>query len=111
MRLGFLRLSLRSRGVGVSAALLLATAALAGLSIQSVYREAQVRRQLITDTHRTIADVVSVRLDAAMLEADRGLVAELQTVEPRAEALLKKLESFEAAHSWLQPLVLASRPL
>ena len=43
----------------VFAAILLATAALAGLSIQSVYREAQVRKRFIADTHRSIAELVS----------------------------------------------------
>jgi signal transduction histidine kinase len=94
--------------VGVSAALLLATAALSGLSIQSVYREAQVRRRLITDTHRSIADVVSARLDAAMQDADRAVADEIQNVKPQAQTLLKKFQELEGSRPWLQLLVLVS---
>ncbi len=104
MRLVSLRLSLRRRGVGVSAALLLATAALAGLSIQSVYREAQVRRRLITDTHRSIADVVSARLDAAMQATDRAIADEIQTIKPQAQTLLDKFQELEGSRPWLNRL-------
>ena len=54
-------------------AVLLATAALAGLSIQSVYREVQVRKRFIADTHRSIAELVSARLETAMIDADRSI--------------------------------------
>jgi hypothetical protein len=108
MRLGSLRLSLRRRSLGVSAALLLATAALAGLSIQSVYREAQVRRRLISDTHRSIADVASARLDAAMQDADRAVADEIQNVKPQAQTLLNKFQELEGSRPWLHPLVLVS---
>ncbi|MBI4471891.1 MAG: HAMP domain-containing histidine kinase [Acidobacteria bacterium] len=102
------KISALRRGWGVSAALLLATAALAGLSIQSVYREAEVRQRLIADTHRSIADVVSARLDAAMLEADRAAAVELQAVDSQAKPLLKKFQELEASRPWLQPIVLVS---
>src|SRR5438045_8276416 len=102
MRSGSAKISGLRRGVGVTAALLLATAALAGLSIQSVYRETQVRRRLITDTHRSIADLVSARLDAAMREADRASAAEIQAIEPRLAALQKKFDELEASRPWLQ---------
>jgi hypothetical protein len=108
MRPGFGKILAFRRGLGVSAALLLATAALAGLSIQSVYREAQVRKGLIAATHRSIADVVSARLDAAMLDADRAASGELQGVEPRAEIVLQKIQQLEASGPWLEPLVLVS---
>ena len=89
----------------VSAALLLATTALAGLSIQSVYREAQVRKRLIEDMHRSIADVIA-RLDAAMIEEERAATAELQSVPPRSARLLGKMREMEQFRPWLAPLVL-----
>ena len=94
------------RGWGL-AALLLATAALAGLSIQSVYREAQVRKRLVADTHRSIADVLSAQLDAAMGEADRATAAELSVMGTHGEPLLEKIRDIETSRPWLQPLVLA----
>jgi signal transduction histidine kinase len=109
MRFSFAKLSAFHRGFGVSAALFLATTALAGLSIQSVYREAQVRKRLIADTHRSIANLVTVRLDTAMSDADRTAVAEIQMIEPHAEALLKKFGELEGTRPWLEPLVLVSR--
>lgn len=87
---------------------MLATAALAGLSIQSVHREAQLRTRFITDTHRSIAEVVSARLDAAMVDADRAVAAALQSIEPRPDTLFKALESLEASQPWVQPLVVVS---
>ena len=91
------------------AALLLATLALAVLSVQAVRREALVRTRLIIDTHRSLADLVSARLDAAMAEADRAVATDLQASGAGAEALLKKLQEIEASRPWLQPLVLVSR--
>ena len=108
MRVSLPRLGNSRRGWGISAALVLATAALAGLSIQAVYREAQLRTRFITETHRSIAEVVSARLDAAMVNADRAVAAALQSIEPRSDALFKALESLETAQPWVQPLVVVS---
>src|SRR5262245_19720118 len=96
------------RSAGVFAAILLATAALAGLSIQSVYREAQVRKRFLSDTHRSIGELVSARLETAMTDADRSVAAAIQGIEPRAENLLRKIDDIESAQPWLMPLVLAS---
>jgi signal transduction histidine kinase len=99
----------KRRGLGVFAALLLAMLALAILSVQSVYREAQVRRRLIVDTHRNIADVVSARLATEILETDRAIAGAIESLQDRSsETLLKALDSLEALHPWAQPLVLVS---
>jgi hypothetical protein len=99
------------RGLGVLAALLLATAALAGLSIQSVYREAQVRKQFIADTNRSIADLVTARLDAAMADADRSVAAAFESIEHHTPGLLRKIHEVESVQPWLAPLVVISAPL
>lgn len=93
---------------GVFAAILLATAALAGLSIQSVYREARVRKQFLSDTHRSIGELVSARLETAMTDADRSVAAAIQGIEPRAENLLRKIDEIESTERWLGPMVLMS---
>jgi signal transduction histidine kinase len=76
-----------------------------------VYREAQMRKRLISDTHRSIADLISVRLDAAMQDEDRAVADEIQTVKLQAQTLLNKFQELEGSRPWLQPLVLvSSRP-
>jgi signal transduction histidine kinase len=73
-----------------------------------VYREAQVRKRLIADTHRSIADIVTARLDAAMNDANRTVSEELQKAGSSADALFRKIDEVEAASPWLAPLVLKS---
>jgi hypothetical protein len=103
----FAKLAGSGRAMGVFAALFLAMAALAGLSIQSVYREAQVRKRFIADTHRSISELVSARLDTAMLDADRSLAAAIRGDEIRVDNLLKKIRQIESAQPWLAPVVVA----
>src|SRR6476469_1091119 len=107
MGLQFAKLTGSRRAIGVFAVLFLATAALAGLSIQSVYREAKVRKRFIADTHRSISELVSARLDTAMVDADRSLATAIQGDEIRVGNLLKKIHQIESAQPWLAPVVVA----
>jgi hypothetical protein len=91
MSSGFAKVPESRRRVGVFAALFLATAALAGLSVQSVYREAQVRKQFITDTHRTIAELVSARLETAMIDSDHSIAAAMEGIGLPADQLVRTI--------------------
>jgi hypothetical protein len=65
-RRAFATLFAPHRAWHVLAALALVTVTLAALSIQSVRREALVRRNLVIDTHRAVANLVSARLGDAL---------------------------------------------
>jgi hypothetical protein len=110
MSSGFAKVPESRRRVGVFAALFLATAALAGLSVQSVYREAQVRKQFITDTHRTISELVSARLETAMIDSDHSIAAAMEGIGLPADQLVRTINRIEFAEPWLAPLVLVSAP-
>ncbi|MDA2925457.1 tetratricopeptide repeat protein, partial [Acidobacteria bacterium AH-259-L09] len=100
-------ISPRSRlGLILLAAFLLPAATLAYLSITSVRSEAVARRHLIEETYRSIAGIVSSRIDARVQEIDRTLVKALVEDSSDLDALMHRLYEVEISTSWLQPLLL-----
>ncbi len=92
----------------VLAALALVTVTLAVLSIQSVRREAIVRRNLVVDTHRAVANLVSARLSDAIAEGERSIAGAAQAGDRSPDAILDALDEIERARPWLGPVVVVA---
>ncbi|MCZ6507687.1 MAG: hypothetical protein O7A04_06530 [Acidobacteria bacterium] len=92
--------------VGLFAALLLPTVALAYLSIRSVRGEAAEARQLLEVSYRRVADVVTAQIDAEIEQRDRTLVRRIGSGRPDLQTVLERLHEAERNDPVLRPLVL-----
>lgn len=92
----------------VLAALVLVTVTLAVLSIQAVRHEALVRKNLVVDTYRGVANLVSARLSDALAEGDRAIAGAAGDDVRPSDAIFDVLDDVERARPWLHPLVVVT---
>jgi signal transduction histidine kinase len=92
----------------VLGALVLSTATLGFLSIQAVRREAIARRNLLEDTYRGVADLVSARLDAALASDEQAIRDAVAASGAPGGSLVRALGELEDARPWLRPLVIVA---
>src|SRR5690348_9350080 len=80
-------------------ALAAAVVALGALSIQAVSREAVVRKRLITDTHRGIADLLQARVQSELSRLDELIAAALDGAKD-IQSLTPATNDLERTHPW-----------
>jgi signal transduction histidine kinase len=103
------RVTGRLPGWFVPAALGLAAAALAALSVDVVLRETRSRRQLLEETYRQMADLAGARL-ADELRSAEGVARTIVNADDKAEGLVSALAEFERSRPWLAAAVALPRP-
>jgi signal transduction histidine kinase len=103
------RVTGRLPGWFVPAALGLAAAALAALSVDVVLRETRSRRQLLQETYRQMADLDGARL-ADEIRSAEGVARTIADADQKAEGLVSALDGFERSRPWLAAAVALPRP-
>jgi signal transduction histidine kinase len=103
------RVTGRLPGWFVPAALGLAAAALAALSVDVVLRETRSRRQLLQETYRQMADLAGARL-ADEIRSAEGVARTIADADQKAEGLVSALDGFERSRPWLAAAVALPRP-
>lgn len=102
------RVTGRLPGWFVPAALGLAAAALATVSVDLVLRETRSRRQFLEETYRQMSDLAGARL-ADELRSAEGVARTIVNADHNAEGLVSALAEFERSRPWLAAAVALPR--
>ena len=105
---GWLRQKSR-RDLGLPAALVLATVALAVTSVLTVRQEGPRRMRIAIETHRAVSAVLAGRMDESVRRLAVGVQSAIEQEQRRRGTLLSALRALEQAHPWAGPLVVVGR--
>ena len=105
---GWLRQKSR-RDLGLPAALVFATVALAVTSVLTVRQEGPRRMRIAIETHRAVSAVLAGRMDESVRRLAVGVQSAIEQEQRQRGTLLSALRALEQAHPWAGPLAVAGR--